>query len=713
MNPIKKIFPPHVLLLLSSIGIIAVALLAIYTAVSAPHLQPEISLKDDRLVIERSHGVLEPIDEFITPQGRITAEAYLALGEPDGLPDYHTYNLFFKQQQQLDQAIQQQQLQVKTASAVLNISSEPNGLTELPFMFWFQVFVGVAGALTGVVVYSFSQSNRATFFYLLTGFGYLIFAPSAAIYSTRDLVLNGDLFKILSLTNHFGALFFTAALTALLWSYPKPIGKQPIPLITFIVALLFWGMHAFQLWPSISLLHLAVLSLFVIGIVFGIIQWRQARKNPIDRASFRWFILSIMLGTGLFAGFVIIPSALGFPLTIEQGWMFGAFLMMYWGLALGLLRYRLFDLETWWFSIWAWFLSGLSILLVDIFLISFLSLTEHTALIAAVALTGWLYFPLRQWALSSVQRGKRQNVQDWMPHVLPLLLETRAHADQERQIRQRWRDILKAVFDPLFIENSPLRAHTIAQHGQQLIAPDLTHADATDSIALNHGSRGQRLFNRKDIEALNALVNITQLALSVARARDTGAQLERERIARDIHDDLGARLLSLLQQSTDNQQHLIREILDDVRHLLSSLDGEDIFLEDAIATWRAEVSERLSSKNIQLHWNTELLTQPILTAFEFHHLTRILREAVTNALKHSSLNNLYIHVYSLANLTLYISIENDGAFTEAGFSTGRGVQNMARRAKSLNGNIDWQYGQRYKLFVEVKLSNAGIPLPPH
>lgn len=710
MKLLKQLFPPHLILLFSSIGIIAVALIVIVTALHAPRLQPNVYLQGEQLVLQLAPNTVEPIDYFITPSGKLKADPLLALEEPDGLPDYQTFNSFFKQQSQLYQASQQQKLQAQTTKGTFNIKSEHHQLADLSFMFWFQLFVGVAGSLTGVVVYSFSQANRATFFYMLTGLGYLIFAPSAAIYSTRDFILNGDIFRALSYINHFGALFFTAALTALLWSYPKPIANKPIPLLTFILALGFWLMHYLQLWPSISYAHFGVLILFVVGIVFGVIQWLQARKNPLNRASFRWFILSIMLGTGLFAGFIIIPSALGYPLTVEQGWMFGAFLIMYWGLALGLLRYRLFDLEAWWFSIWAWFLSGLCILLVDIFLISFLSLTEHTALIAAVALTGWLYFPLRQWALSSVQRGKRQNVQDWMPQVLPLLLETRAHADQERQIRQRWPDILKAVFEPLFIESSSLPSDIITKHGQQLLATDLSNADATTSLALNHGSRGQRLFNRKDVQALQALVDITQLALSVARARDTGAKLERERIARDIHDDLGARLLSLLQQSTDNQQSIIREILDDVRHLLSSLDGEDIFLEDALATWRAEISERLLSKNIQLHWHSELVTLPLLTAFEFHHLTRILREAVTNALKHSDLSNLYINIYSLANLSLHISIENDGAFTEAGFSTGRGVQNMARRAKSLNGTIDWQYGQRYKLFVEVKLSNAGIPL---
>ena len=711
---------PHLLLLPSTVLLLVLAGCVIQLALHFPKLNPHISLYHEQLVImDQPHMgtpvTPQPVQYFTTAYGPLTATATLAMEEPDNLPDVAAYQQFMQQQQWLAESLRMQQLVAHSGQQQWPVHMQRRHLGDLPLLFWFQLLAGLGGAITGLAVFAFSKRSIATSCYALTGIGYAVATLSAALYSTRDLILHGQLFDSLSALNHLGVYVFGGAFIALLANYPRRLISPRSTLACILSGLLVWLVGQFHLLPIPFYAQWMIISYLLGGIVLGIVQWRQSGQSPVDRASLRWFLLTIFLSTGLFSAFVVFPITLGFKVMVAQGWMLGSFLIMYWGLALGLLRYRLFDLEIWWFSIVSWLLGGLSIVLIDLCLISLLSLSNQTALLFSVALTGWLYFPVRQWALARIQRKHHQHVQDWMPQVLPLLLETRAHADQERQIRQRWPDMLQAVFDPLYIEPCYVepgqpKSGSISQFGQQLLAPDLSLAETRQHLALNHAARGQRLFNRQDVHALNALVNITQLALSVARARDTGARQERERIARDIHDDLGARLLSLLQQSNQQQQCIIRELLDDIRHLLNSLDGEDIFIEDAIATWRAEIGERLLNSSIQLHWHHNLLVLPILTAFEFHHLTRILREAVTNAIKHSNLSNLYINIFSLNNMELHISIENDGSFSDAGFSSGRGIQNMLRRAKSLHGDIDWQYDQRYRLFIQVKLSNAGMPL---
>jgi signal transduction histidine kinase len=701
---------PHLVLLVSASLLMLVSVLVIELALSFPRPVPAISGQKEQLVIINPQNTAQVIQYFITPSGAIPAHADLAIEEPDNLPSAPAYRQFMQQQNQLGDALQQQQLTAHAEGQPIAIRAHSRRPGDLPFLFWFQLIAAIGGAITGLAVFAFSKRSIATLCYALTGIGYALATLCAALYSTRDLILNGQLFDILSSLNHLGVYIFGGAFIGLLANYPRQLVSPRWTAVLVASGLLVWLLGEYPLLTVAFYAQWMIISYLGIGIGLGIIQWLKSSQSPVDRASLRWFMLTIFLSTSLFTAFVVFPVTLGFKVIVAQGWMLGSFLIMYWGLALGLVRYRLFDLEIWWLSIVSWLLGGLSIFIIDLGLISLLSLSNHIALLISIALTGWLYFPIRQWALAHIQRKHQQHVQDWMPHVLPLLMETRAHADQERQIRQRWPDMLKAVFDPLYIEPSTLKSGMISQFGQQLIAPDLSLPEARQNLALTHSARGQRLFNRQDIHALNALVNITQLALSVAKARDTGARLERERIARDIHDDLGARLLSLLQQSNQQQQCIIRELLDDIRHLLNSLDGEDIFIEDAIATWRAEIGERVLNSSIQLHWHHNLLVLPILTAFEFHHLTRILREAVTNALKHSTLDNLYVNIYSLNNLDLHISIENDGTYTDAGFSSGRGLQNMLRRAKSLNGDIDWQYGQRYRLFIQVKLSNAGMPL---
>ncbi len=714
---------PYRLLVGSGLLVILMLVLCVLLALSSPTLAPQIRQADQHLVLIQNQqtSIIQAfyLGDLVDPQAgpqMLAASTDLILEEPDVLTSYAAFNQFMHNQTALTQAAQQQQLFAQTDSGLVAITAQSRHLSDLPVMFWFQLFVGAAGALTGAAVYAFSVHNRATRYYALTGLGYLLFAPSAAIYSTRDLILSGDWFRVLSGINHFGALFFTASLVSLLWHYPHPLRRWPIPAMAYSIALLAWLLDMLQWLPDPAWNPMVVLSLFSIGIISAIAQGWRARKHPVDRASFRWFIMSIFLGTGLFAIFILLPNALNLPLLASQGVMFGAFLLMYWGLALGLIRYRLFELETWWFSIWSWFLSGLSIVVVDILLVGFLSLSTHTALIVAVAVIGWLYFPIRQWILQRVRRDARQDIDQWLPVVLPLLLDLRLSSDQERQIRQRWPRIVQAVFDPLHISREPftLQNNTTPQNitpqldrlGEQLYIPELgIDHPPSHTLVLHHAARGQRLFTRLDLQTAQMLTQLAELALSVARARDTGARLERERIARDIHDDLGARLLYLLQKSAPEQQDIVRDTLDDLRHLLNSLDGDDITLDEACANWRVETRQRVDAAQAQLVWQYELPNDRVLTAFEYHHLTRIIREAVTNAFKHSQTQTLSVRLYQPIPDTLAIDIDNDGQATQPYLSSGRGLQNMRRRAQSLHGSVDWQQDHAYHILIRIKPSD--------
>lgn len=710
---------PKTLLWLSAIAVLALSVAMTRLALRAPELSSVFRLSPvseaatpasgaavkPELQLQRNSRHWESIHHFTTPSGSILAYPELLIEEPDTLEGYSRYNAFMQDQRKLAKALQQGELvAVTTTGETIPISGQHRRLGDLPFLYWFQLLVGAAGALTGAAVLCFGQQSMATRLYALTGLGYILFAPSAAVYSTRDLILDGSLFRGLSIMNHFGALFFTGCLAGLLWSYPSRLSPRvPIPLMTISLSLVCWAVDALQWWPDSSFFHLSVLALFVLGIAFAVAQWIRHRKNPLNRAAFRWFLLSIMLGTGLFASLVIIPAALGWQLEVSQAWMFGAFLIMYWGLSLGLLRYRLFDLESWWFSIWAWFLSGLAILVLDIALLSWLSLSSEMALALAIALTGWLYFPLRQKALSLLQLDQEQALTQWLPEVLPLLLSTRPTSDQENQLRQRWAEILTVVFRPLYLESGPATTKArLEDSGQTLLVPDVRMPG--QSLSLHHAAQGQRLFRRQDLVLAGTLQELAELAFSIARARDTGAKLERERIARDIHDDMGARLLALLQHSSEAQRPLIRELLDDMRHLLSSLDDVDVPLVEAIASWRVEASSRLSKTGIRLDWQAEVDEVQILTAFEYHHLTRILRESITNALKHAQSSVIAVQITSSPQGQLRLQIHNDHPHKAPSDRGGRGMQNMKRRVQSLHGKLEWQQDSEYRLSITVQLN---------
>ena len=83
----------------------------------------------------------------------------------------------------------------------------------------------------------------------------------------------------------------------------------------FTASMTFWLLDSFQI-NGFFFNHLGILLIFSLSFVFAFMQWRQTRDYPADRAALRWFLMTIYLGTGLFAGLIIIPAAIGLPFGI-------------------------------------------------------------------------------------------------------------------------------------------------------------------------------------------------------------------------------------------------------------------------------------------------------------------------------------------------------------------------------------------------------------
>ncbi|MET0210749.1 MAG: sensor histidine kinase, partial [Burkholderiaceae bacterium] len=112
---------------------------------------------------------------------------------------------------------------------------------------------------------------------------------------------------------------------------------------------------------------------------------------------------------------------------------------------------------------------------------------------------------------------------------------------------------------------------------------------------------------------------------------------ERKRIAADLHDDLGAKLLTIVHTSeSDRISTLAREALEEMRLSVRGLTGKPVQLLDALGDWRAEVVSRLAQANILAEWKSPPEDiEHTFPARAYVQTTRILREAVSNIIKHS------------------------------------------------------------------------------
>lgn len=659
---------------------------SLYLALTLPHTGLDFVAEGEHLLL-REGSDTQRIQAFLIQDHTIPAHANLVIEEPDVLPDYTSYNALLATLGTLAEAAADNQLSMVFADSVRPVTLQPRGLGNLPALFWLQIFCGAAAMVICVLVWAARPRELTVRLFAATGIGYMLSTLAAAVYSTREMMIPAQLFLGLSWLNHIGALLFAASLTGLFWNMPLRLAGNGLLWAVYITCTLLIAANILQWYHAPTMLYASVLVLFIPGICGSVLQWLRTRKRPADRAALRWLLLSIYAGTLFYTFLMIIPILLGIPAPASQGLLLTTFLLMYAGIALGVTRYRLFQLERWWFHIWSWFLGGVAIIVLDLLLVSMLTLSGPVTLGIAVAVVGWLYFPLRQWVWARWVLKRRGPLDEWLDKALPHLVAAR----EESQLAPALQRTLQTVLEPLEIQTQPGKAQTVEvrENGAALLLPI---PGRSQHILLRHAGEGRRLFTPWDARTVERILALYTLVQDTIRAEKAGAHGERERIRRDIHDDLGAKLLTLLHRSDRNQQGLVREAIQDLRDLLGTLETEAVPLEAALAQWQSECSGRCQDATVSLNWQQRLPdNSPDLPPRHFLHLTRVLREAVSNALRHAQPTQLNITLTLSAEHAFRVTVDNDGQLPSAeGWRPGRGCQIMRQRIEGLAGQVDWQ-----------------------
>jgi two-component system sensor histidine kinase UhpB len=199
--------------------------------------------------------------------------------------------------------------------------------------------------------------------------------------------------------------------------------------------------------------------------------------------------------------------------------------------------------------------------------------------------------------------------------------------------------------------------------------------------------------------------NFTQLAeLRVEKVTER----ERKRIAADLHDDLGAKLLTIVHTSESERiSSLAREALEEMRLSVRGLTGKPVQLIDALGDWRAEVVSRLGQAGIEAGWTAPSEDLPqTLSARAFVQTTRILREAVSNVIKHSGATHCSLSG-AIADGDLQIVVRDNGngipMELDGRLDRGHGMASMKHRAKQLQGQCLVESGPGYGTVIRLTL----------
>lgn len=181
---------------------------------------------------------------------------------------------------------------------------------------------------------------------------------------------------------------------------------------------------------------------------------------------------------------------------------------------------------------------------------------------------------------------------------------------------------------------------------------------------------------------MKALCQLMDQAENSREAQERGASDERQRIARDMHDDVGARLLMLIHRADSPEiADLARSAMHDLRSALAVLDAQPVPLAEAVADWRAEAMERCEASGTVLSWNAPPAGElaGTLASRQKSVLERALRESLTNALKHARPHHIEVHLQAQAD-RLDLRIAHHGAVQAPDrWKEGRGLRGMRQR----------------------------------
>jgi signal transduction histidine kinase len=713
-------FSPGELLLVAGGLISIIAVLVTWLALQTPWTGLSLNATEKTVVISAVAGpsaqvplvTLTRVSSAANPAG-LSLIPMDALEDPHTVGSYTDMNQLFSRQQQLWQILQSPSITLQLIAADGKTSTQtvqpiPRTLSSLPFVFWFQLIVSSLGFMLGCWIWVLRPQDMGARMFGVMNCMYPLFAFPAAIYSTRDLALSGDYFHILMMINTCGSYLFGCALMALFLSYPKQLVK---PVYLWLIPLVFMGwfiLDCVQRLPDPSSgSDLPVTLEMFTAILFAVWQWFASRRDPMARAALRWFAVSVLTSCGLFVFLVQSSSLIGVQLGLSQGYAFGFFLLMNIGLALGLRRYRLFDLDEWAFRILYWVAGALALIALDALLI--LKLEPALSLGLATLICALIWLPVRGWIQQRIMPHRKMKEPELFKNIIEVSFAT---SSLERG--QRWQALVQQLFDPLHITpltDRQIHAVTIEKSGLGLLLPATTGVPA---LQLDYPWQGRKLFSARDVTLASQLLALMQQADTGRLAYDRGAQEERGRIARDLHDDIGSRLmLGLHQQDMDQTRQTIRHSLAEIRTIVSGLAGGQLELAVIMQELYNEIEQRLEAAGIALSWTLPLYESDVVLGYTIYkNYISIMRELINNIVKHAQARTVTIST-DYGHAGLVTTIRDDGIGMDSDTATakvphsGHGLNNLKVRLEKLNGSLTLEptlVGTRVHFVIPVQFN---------
>lgn len=239
--------------------------------------------------------------------------------------------------------------------------------------------------------------------------------------------------------------------------------------------------------------------------------------------------------------------------------------------------------------------------------------------------------------------------------------------------------------------------------GPALVLP-LRATDTVAGVLVALGRENAYPFSAEQLDMMAAFADQAtlawQLAASQRRMRELDILTDRDRIARDLHDHVIQRLFAVglaLQgtipraRSTEVQQRLsgcvddLQEVIQEIRTAIFDLHSSP----SGVTRLRQRLDEAIAQFS-----STELRTTvqfvgplSVVDAGLADHAEAVVREAVSNAVRHANASTLNVSVKVEDDLTIEV-VDNGRGVPDA--ITGSGLTNLRQRAAEVGGDFTFE-----------------------
>ena len=426
-------------------------------------------------------------------------------------------------------------------------------------------------------------------------------------------------------------------------------------------------------------------------------------QKPLERLQCKSVTLAWLTGPTILMLFYLIPIAyLKIEPPLSRTWAWGCITLSYFMVLIGVSRVKLFENEKYIAAVWQWLFVTILFVTLDLVCVFLIGIDSRISSALLFLIVLWFYLPLRQSLLRLFSRRSRGSYQDHLANGIKLL--TNYSMDRHRDAKEVWEQALKEIFNPIYIQWSDTNEpkSVVKKSGQCL---SVKTSDVIPSITIEFADDGTRLFNHKDVSLIDSLLFFYTKLCHFQSAFIAGQLLERRRIGRDLHDQIGHDLLSLIYSAKDNESRMLAQnTMKRLREVISALDHNTIaidYLLNEISNIYVPMCD-LAGITPHLLFDSEHLKISFSSSV-YLNVLNISREILSNILKHANAKNVWLSL-EVDNDHVILRCKNDGmGFDTNNQHSGFGLHNIRERAAEINASADWiRGGNEFVLDINMK-----------